>query len=55
MDYSEYMLTAYRHDFKEVKMTDGDFDFLSEKLATYPEGRFSVYQIYSDMKKKGSP
>jgi hypothetical protein len=54
MDYSEYMLAAYRHDFREVKMTDGDLDFLSEKLATYREGRFSVYQIYSDMKKEGS-
>lgn len=54
MDYSEYMLAAYRDDFREVKMTEGDIDFLSEKLASYREGRFSVYQIYSDMKKEGS-
>jgi len=54
MDYLEYMLAAYRHDFREVKMTEGDLDFLTEELTRYIEGRFSVYQIHSYMKKRGS-
>jgi hypothetical protein len=35
-------------------MTEGDLNFLTEELTRYVEGGFSVYEIYSYMKTRGS-
>jgi hypothetical protein len=59
MDSSEYMLAAYQHDFREVKMTEGDLAFLTQQVLKldykgYIKDHFSVYKIYSEIKKAGS-
>ena len=57
---SEYMLaSSYQHDFREVKMTEGDLAFLTQQVLKldykgYIKDHFSVYKIYSEIKKAGS-
>ncbi|HEY9385850.1 MAG TPA: hypothetical protein VIP70_02330 [Nitrososphaeraceae archaeon] len=55
MDYSGYISAAYKYDFKKVKITENDYDFFFSELLEWELkfGPFSVYKIYSQMKKQG--
>jgi hypothetical protein len=55
MDFSEYISAAYKYKFKEIGLTDNDYEFLFFDLLEWEleYGPFSIYKIYSKLKKSG--